>query len=726
MRSSVFHLGLVFCVLYLLACADGVKNVSQSEINRLVIATTDTLITNRTDSVKTENVLTNDIDKEETNKLEITEWTNGSKGTVTYDGGGIFIYEPLATISSGDDIFTYTVVNGNGTSAVGEVQVQIQPSWGDNIKHTDSYSGYKQFISKSGDVFLFYDMFNTTLSKTELMLNRFNEADKVWLAPEVISGDFEFYTYDIFQDPNDHIMVVFLARPLQMKARRYNSSTDTWETTKDLGAANLNAFTSSLFVPKMDELGNMIVLWDEPEGGGSTNEILYSSWYDAATNEWKPRIRMFLGVYFPGFDGKLIPVMLSDRVVVVFKNNASLFSNTYFIATNAWALPVDLPKQLDQGDVPVVPQIKLLNYGNNIATVWRSGPLPGSNLHQIVSSHYNYVADDWSVQKTVTNNIESTTLRLLQVLVDSQGNLTAIWTDSILNSTKFSISANFYNSLNNSWKAAPDPLEITNQYSDGNIFPSIEMDPMDNITVVWTHLNAGVGQTQMIGNYMNNSGVWKGAESLGLQNIPNASFGPHKLLTDSLGNTTLLFVQSDGANKNLRANRYSSGIWGGDFPVETDTSGSVDTIFIGPDQQAGNSLIFWSETYVNGEGGTSYKVWVNRLSAVGTLGTPELIGDAISRDITNIKYFFESSGNIRLLLFVHRAFGFGSILYSYYNPLQSNWSLPILITDPVTENILDFTSDVRYSDDGIIRIMMGNVPGVIGGTNINLTTLDYR
>lgn len=70
--------------------------------------------------------LDNDSDPDTTDSLSITEYTQGSHGTVNDNGSGTLTYTPEADYLGGD-FFTYTIQDGNGTTDTATVNVTVNP-----------------------------------------------------------------------------------------------------------------------------------------------------------------------------------------------------------------------------------------------------------------------------------------------------------------------------------------------------------------------------------------------------------------------------------------------------------------------------------------------------------------------------------------------------------------------------------------------------------------------
>jgi hypothetical protein len=92
-------------------------------VNTPPVATDETATTNAGNAVTTVDVLANDSDADG-DDLSITNFSQGTSGTVTNNGDGTFTYTPNAGFT-GSDSFTYTISDGNGGTDVGTVAVTV-------------------------------------------------------------------------------------------------------------------------------------------------------------------------------------------------------------------------------------------------------------------------------------------------------------------------------------------------------------------------------------------------------------------------------------------------------------------------------------------------------------------------------------------------------------------------------------------------------------------------
>ncbi len=97
-------------------------SITITAVNDAPDAVNDSATTNE-DSAVTVSVLGNDTDAEN-NTLTVTAVTQGTKGTVTINGGTTVTYTPNANVN-GTDSFTYTISDGNGGTDTATVSITI-------------------------------------------------------------------------------------------------------------------------------------------------------------------------------------------------------------------------------------------------------------------------------------------------------------------------------------------------------------------------------------------------------------------------------------------------------------------------------------------------------------------------------------------------------------------------------------------------------------------------
>jgi hypothetical protein len=103
----------------------GTVTITVNSLNDDPIPAEDNLVTDEDTAVTTPNVTLNDFDAED-DSLTVLSNLGASNGVVVYDGNGIFTYTPNANFN-GDDSFSYTVEDGNGGSAIGQVNIAVAP-----------------------------------------------------------------------------------------------------------------------------------------------------------------------------------------------------------------------------------------------------------------------------------------------------------------------------------------------------------------------------------------------------------------------------------------------------------------------------------------------------------------------------------------------------------------------------------------------------------------------
>ena len=106
--------------------------------------------TNEDTAVTTGNVLANDTDPDG-DTLSVDSFTQGTNGTVSYNGDGTFTYTPGADFH-GTDTFTYTVDDGNGNTDTATVSVTVNEGQDAPTAEADSVTTNEDSPVTTGNV----------------------------------------------------------------------------------------------------------------------------------------------------------------------------------------------------------------------------------------------------------------------------------------------------------------------------------------------------------------------------------------------------------------------------------------------------------------------------------------------------------------------------------------------------------------------------------------------
>lgn len=232
----------------------------------------------------------------------------------------------------------------------------------------------------------------------------------------------------------------------------------------------------------------------------------------------------------------------------------------------------------DSGDGRA-PQIGFDGSGNALA-VWELSSGAEVNIRA-----NRFTPDNgWGSAETIDTETEDA--RRPQIAVDDAGNALAVWRQN--DGTRDNIWANRF-STDNGWGSAE---KIETDDSGGALDPQIALDASGNALAVWEQ-NDGSRYNIRANRYTAENG-WGGAEIIETDNDGGA-FNP-QIAIDDAGNALAVWEQSDGTRDNIRANRYTpENGWGTDETIETDDAGGAQQAQIAVNG-SGMGIAVWQQS----------------------------------------------------------------------------------------------------------------------------------
>jgi len=176
---------------------------------------------------------------------------------------------------------------------------------------------------------------------------------------------------------------------------------------------------------------------------------------------------------------------------------------------------------------------------------------------------------------------------------------------------------------------------IETDNSGSATFPQVAMDSNGNAFVVW-YQSDGTLDHIWSNRFVVGAG-WETAQRV--ESSPELAAGPHVAM-DSYGNAIAVWNRFDGARWNVWSNRYVSGAgWGAAQLIETDDSGSACTSQVASDS-AGNATAVWYQS-----DGVRFNIWSNRYIVGAGWMTAQLIESDDSGDASEPRVATDSLGN---------------------------------------------------------------------------------
>ncbi len=306
---------------------------------------------------------------------------------------------------------------------------------------------------------------------------------------------------------------------------------------------------------------------------------------------------------------------------------ASNYSWSFTSADGVWGTEAEMIEIDDAGNA-TSPQIAFDASGNAIA-VWSQ--YDGTRFN-IWANRY-VAGTGWD--NTAAEMIEiddAGTASNPQIAFDGNGNAFAVWeqNDGMYNS----IYANRY-VAGMGWAGA---AEIDDVNARSAYAPQIAFDGSSNAMVVW-YQHDGTRRSIYANRYVAGTGGWAGALLIETGDAGFA-FSP-QIAFDGSGNAMAVWSQDDGSYDSIYANRYVAGTgWAGALLIENDDAGDAYSPQIAVDG-SGNAMAVWMQWDGNNE-----SLFANRyVAADGSWGTAALIETSDAGDAESPQVAVDASGN---------------------------------------------------------------------------------
>ena len=366
--------------------------------------------------------------------------------------------------------------------------------------------------------------------------------------------------------------------------RRFDGSARVWQNAERLDRAPMQDATRPQLAVAAG--GRAFVLWRQ----GSAPVSAWASWFDAGSERWNAPDHLETEV-FGDVEDPSLGILPSAGAIAVWTQTDLLANHNVWVdvfdgPSARWtgAITIDNTTSdlrsprlvVDPAGIATVAWLTRVGNSYEIGfnrlsgAVWgagqASGPdsstpplmaadaaanvyalfLQGASRRQLYAMRFDRAAGAWSeVQSLDTPDPQSASEP--QLAVNTAGRAVAIWLQD--DGMRSNLWVSRYDATANIW-IAPERLETMNV--SGATHPRVALDAQGNALAVWaqreqTYCNIWVSRFQI------DSGTWSGARRLDSENAGDAS--APELRVDTSGRATVVWLQSDGARKNVWAIR---------------------------------------------------------------------------------------------------------------------------------------------------------------------------
>jgi hypothetical protein len=346
----------------------------------------------------------------------------------------------------------------------------------------------------------------------------------------------------------------------------------------------------------VDNLGNAVVVWSRPQGGGVGGIIEYAQYFGGAINAWTQAATV------PGVVNALYPEVVLDglgRVTVVWHQDLAL--TTFEIKSRrltpgqGWGgiLDVGLSGHGASGSDDRL----VIDADGNISFVWthfNNDVIPSQ--YKILATLFSPAAGTWSAEHTLASGQGNG--HGAHLTVDSVGNVTVIWAQPEGNANDTRLHFGRFDKAAGNWNAAL-PVPGTFNGEDERLAPL----PNGDVLAIWSAPFAG-GDVVQVSRYDPGTGQWTPAVTL---SAPGGGADAGDLDTDAQGNVFVVWNRFNGVQEVAQAARYdaATGSWsaatdlglmgddGEDVQVAVDAASNA--IIGWEHEESGNDRVQWTE-----------------------------------------------------------------------------------------------------------------------------------
>jgi uncharacterized protein YbdZ (MbtH family) len=325
---------------------------------------------------------------------------------------------------------------------------------------------------------------------------------------------------------------------------------------------------------------------------------------------------------------------------------------SFATADGQWRTPQLL--ELDDTNFASVPDVAADADGNAIA-VWEQA---NAGRYDIWASRFS--GGSWSMP-TLIESDDAGDAHDVQIAADTAGNAIAIWRQS--DGTRDNIVTNRY-VAGSGWQTAM-PIEFGTGTAAA---PQIAMSSNGEAIAVW-HQFDGTRNNVWASRYAPGTGF---SIARLVETNDAGSALDARVSIDSIGNSLLIWRQSNGTRFSLWAARYGIGSgWSTAMLVENDESGdaqATDVVF----DLNGDVTVSWQQ-----HDGTRFNIWTNRFDVTSGWGTATLIDSEDLGDAFNAQLASDRDGNLMAVWYQFDGTRFN--IWANRYSAETGWGSPAVI-----------------------------------------------
>ena len=466
---------------------------------------------------------------------------------------------------------------------------------------------------------------------------------------------------------------------LSLSRYAYAAANDYWDDLSSEYMQNANGDVGSAELV-VDEDGSLTVIWSQESGG---RYDLWAQHYDVFVRGWRPASLVEGNDLGDAGMARLVVESQSRYVVATWlQSNGSvnqLWANRYRVDIGGnW----EGSERIDT-DVGTVEGLELvIDEDNTTTAIWRQSDGVRMNLW----ANRRDASGGWgSAVKIDTEDLGDVFEPL--VAIDGAGNINVVWVQESAGRMDLWAARYSTSGINlNTWVVSR--LET----GSGDVSePQMVVDDSGNVTVVWLQ-RAGFDE-ELWANRLQND-TWTGATEIG--GVGSAS--TPKLVLDNSERITVAWEQDSGFWNDIWANRYVAGVgWDGAQNIGSPGNGLSELSHLLVDR-FGEVTAIWMDTE-----GANVDLWANRYSLASGWAQPATV-ENFDEGVSGVSIAGMDRNGIITLVWNQLVGGENHLLTSTYVPNTGSWSEASKLQAEGHYDAFDPLLVVEFQDSGTTAV----------------------